>query len=80
MPSPEPTNRRHQTRALLFILFTISSKEAHAWKTRESWESLAKRAGTDRVTTHAYEKIYEMWLAPWRTKLSTFWRSAWGAI
>jgi hypothetical protein len=72
MPSPEPTNRRHLTRALFFILFTISSKEAHAWKTRESWESLAKRAGTDKVTTHAYEKIYEMWLAPWRHEAVNF--------
>lgn len=54
------------TRALLLILWTVFSKETYAWETRESWEALAKRAGTDKVTTHSYEQLYEMWLAPWR--------------
>ena len=72
MPSQVPAKSRHLTRTLFFIFFTISSKEAHAWKTRETWESLAKRTGTDKVTTHAYEKIYEMWLAPWRHEAVNF--------
>ena len=60
------------TRTLIFILCTISSKEACAWKTRESWESLAIRAGTDKVTHHNYERIYELWLAPWRYEAVNF--------
>ena len=65
-------NRRHLAPSLIFFLCTISSKGAHAWKSRDSWESLAKRAGTDKVTTHNYEKIYEMWIAPWRHEAVNF--------
>ena len=59
-------------RAVLFILCTCHSKTAFAWKTRESWETLARRAGTDKTTYHNYEKIYEMWLAPWRHEAVNF--------
>lgn len=57
---------------LLLILCAIHPEEAGAWKTRETWESMAKRAGTDKVTDHRYEKIYEMWLAPWRHEAVNF--------
>ena len=72
MPSKDRAISRHVTCTLVFILCTISPKGAYAWKTRESWESLAKRAGTDKITTHKYDKIYEMWLAPWRHEAVNF--------
>lgn len=54
------------TGILLFALISaIFSKEVHAWRKHESWETLAKRQGTDKVG-NGYVKIYEMWLAPWR--------------
>jgi len=43
----------------------LLSKQAQAWRTHESWETLAKRAGTDKIENQ-YVKVYEMWLAPWR--------------
>lgn len=60
MPSKDTANSRHLVRTLIFILCAISPNEAYAWKTRESWESLAKRAGTDKILAHSYDKIYEM--------------------
>lgn len=64
------SRKQNKSLLLLTLLSTIIAScflnKSHAWKTRESWESLAKRAGTDKVTGHEYEMIYEMWLAPWR--------------
>ena len=57
---------------VFFALCVVFAKGAQAWKTHETWEALAKRAGTDKVTIHSYEKIYEMWLAPWRHQAVNF--------
>lgn len=72
MSSRALAKSKHLTRALLFILCTFHLKNALAWKTRETWETLAKRAGTDKTKNHKYEKIYEMWLAPWRHEAVNF--------
>lgn len=60
------------TYALLFFSFILFPKETKAWRSSVSWEDLAKHAGTDKVTGHRYEKIYEMWLAPWRHEAVNF--------
>jgi hypothetical protein len=72
MRSKASGNGRHLTPTLIFLSCIVLAKKAHAWKTRESWETLAKRAGTDKVTLHNYERIYEMWLAPWRHEAVNF--------
>ena len=59
-------------RVVLLACCYFSSGKVAAWKRHDSWEDLAKLAGTDKVTTHRYEKVYEMWLAPWRHEAVNF--------